>query len=114
MKKSSFILALALLTSLSGCDEAEDKTSSFMPDTPQTAAKQKMVAEPKLSANSKPMPNPAYDGKDADEDLDATGMDAQPMPDREAEQYENDNETGLPNPEAGDPLPDERPSNEKE
>ncbi|WP_019864879.1 hypothetical protein [Methylovulum miyakonense] len=112
MKKSSLTLtALALLICLSGCDGSEDSANTAITDTPPATAKPDRAIEPKLSANAKPMPNPEYDGQDAAEDLDATGVSAQPVPDMEAEKYDND--IGVRNPEAGDPEMDE-PQSDKE
>lgn len=106
MKKSSLTLtALALLICLSGCDGSEDGANTAITDTPPATAKPDRVIETKLSANAKPMPNPEYDGQDA------AGMSAQPVPDMEAEKYDND--IGVRNPEAGDPEMDEPPSDKE-
>lgn len=102
MKKSAyFITALVLLNCLSGCDDSENNPDRQAP--PSTAEKPQAV-EPKLSARTPANPSPAYDNQDAAEDLDARGTAATPTPDMDSEKYDND--IGMPNPEAGDPVED--------
>ncbi len=91
---SGLIIALTLLLCLSGCDDAETN-----PDTTEQPTK---AVEPKLSARTAQPAPVNHDAQDAAEDLDATGKDPQPVPDRDSEQYDND--AGIPNPEAGDAV----------
>ena len=103
MKKPAyFITALVLLICLSGCDDLED--SSDRQDL-QPVTEKPQAIEPKLSARTPTNSSPAYDNQDAAEDLDATGTAASPTPDTDIEKYEND--IGMPNPEAGDPVEDD-------
>ena len=103
MKKPAYaITALVLLICLSGCDDPENSSDrQYL----QPVAEKPQVVEPKLSARTPTNPSPSYDNQDAAEDLDATGTSATPTPDTDSEKYDND--IGMPNPEAGDPVEDD-------
>lgn len=104
MKKTALtITAFTLLLGLSGCDDAENATNT---PAVQESAEPKQAVEPKLSAR-KAEAKPEYsDQNEIDaEDIDPASIDAQPIPDMESEKYDDD--VGLPNPEAGDPMPED-------